>query len=162
ARWWGAAALLAIAVAVPLIAPPHADAAQPPVGLGTAAAFAVLGGAAVTNTGPSVLSGDLGVSPGTAISGFPPGTVLGTRGAAHARNIFWQVGSSATLGTNAVVRGNGLALTSITVTTGPTVEGRLLARNGAVTLDDNTVTRPQCSSPTVTSPGTTTTPGTTT
>ena len=60
-------------------------------------------------------------------------------GGAKAANIFWQVGSSATLGTGSVLKGNILALTSITVTTGATVEGRLLARNGAVTLDSNTV-----------------------
>jgi hypothetical protein len=244
-RGSGAAALLAVVVA--LAAPTHAEAAQPPVGLGTAAAFVVLGGATVTNTGPSVLSGDLGVSPGTAISGFPPGTVLGTRyaadavagqaqadltlayndaagrtpatsvsanlggrtltsgvyrsasalgltgvltldaqgdpnavfifqagstlitasgsrvsliGGAQACNVFWQVGSSATLGTNAIFRGNVLALTSITITTGATVEGRLLARNGAVTLDDNTITRPRCASASVTVPSGPTTPGT--
>src|SRR5205823_5228944 len=60
-------------------------------------------------------------------------------GGAKAANIFWQVGSSATLGTTSVMKGNILALTSITVTTGAIVEGRLLARNGAVTLDSNIV-----------------------
>src|SRR5207253_2983416 len=55
---------------------------------------------------------------------------------------FWQVGSSATLGTTSVFKGNILAFTSITVTTGAAVEGRLLARNGAVTLDANTITIP--------------------
>jgi len=63
-------------------------------------------------------------------------------GGAKAANIFWQVGSSATLGTTSVMKGTILTLTSITVTTGATVEGRLLARNGAVTLDSNTITVP--------------------
>jgi hypothetical protein len=63
---------------------------------------------------------------------------------AQACNVFWQVGSSATLGTRSQFRGSILALTDITVTTGATVEGRVLARNGAVTLDTNTITRPQC------------------
>jgi hypothetical protein len=56
--------------------------------------------------------------------------------------VFWQVGSSATLGTSSVLRGNVLALASITVTTGVTVEGRMLARTGAVTLDSDVITRP--------------------
>jgi hypothetical protein len=74
--------------------------------------------------------------------------------AAQACNVFWQVGSSATLGTNSVFVGNVLALTSITVTTGATVQGRALARNGAVTLDTNTFTQPLCdlSAPTTTTP----------
>ena len=63
---------------------------------------------------------------------------------AQACNVFWQVGSSATLGTNSVFVGNVLALTSITVTTGATVQGRALARNDAVTLDTNTFTQPGC------------------
>lgn len=60
-------------------------------------------------------------------------------GGAQASNVFWQVGSSATLGTNSTLAGNILALTSITVTTGATIAGRALARNGAVTLDTNTI-----------------------
>ncbi len=69
---------------------------------------------------------------------------------AQACNVFWQVGSSATLGTNSTFRGTILALTSITATTGATIDGRLLARDGAVTLDTNTITRPVCSTPTAT------------
>jgi len=63
-------------------------------------------------------------------------------GGAQAGNVFWQVGSSATLGTNSTFKGNILAMTSITLTTSTNVEGRLLARNGAVTLDGNHVTKP--------------------
>jgi hypothetical protein len=226
-----------------------AGAAQPPVGLGTAGSFAVLAGSTVTNTGPSVVNGDVGVSPGTAVTGFPPGTVNGTIHAADAVaaqaqtdtttayndaagrtppvsvsgdlggqtltpgvyksssslgltgdvtldaqgdpsavfifqvgstlttasssrvvltngaaacNVFWQIGSSATLGTNSSFKGTILALTSITLTTGANVEGRTLARNGAVTMDHNTITRANCAStpPGSTPPGSTP-PGTT-
>jgi len=63
---------------------------------------------------------------------------------ASACNVFWQVGSSATLGTNSIFKGNILALTSITVTTGVNLEGRVLARNGAVTLDSNVITGCTC------------------
>ncbi len=216
-----------------LMAGSIARAAHAPVGLGTADSFAVLAGTTVTNTGASVVNGDLGVSPGSAITGFPPGIVNGTTHAADAAaaqaqadltiayddaagraptqdltgtdlggltltdgtyffstsaqltgtvtfdaqgdpdavfivqigstlttasassvslvnsadacNVFWQVGSSATLGTSTAFRGNILALTSITLNTGATIEdGRALARNGAVTLDTNVITRSVC------------------
>jgi len=58
---------------------------------------------------------------------------------ANSCNIFWQVGSSATIGTDSVFKGNILALTSITLTTNANLEGSALARNGAVTLDSNKV-----------------------
>jgi len=58
------------------------------------------------------------------------------------KNIFWQVGDSASLGLNSYFAGNILALTSITLTTGATLYGRALARNGSVSIDTNIVTRP--------------------
>ena len=193
--------------------------------------FSVLDGSTVTNTGSTVVSGDVGVAPGTAVTGFPPGlasgaihkadgaaakaqaalttayidaagrsggtTVAGdvvgktftagvykstsslalsgdvtldaqgdpsavfifqisstlTTGSgshvvlangAKACNVFWQVGSSATLGTSSVFKGNILALTSITITTGVNLQGRALARKGAVTLDTDVITGCTC------------------
>ena len=67
------ASLLMLAFAGP------AAAATPPVGLGTADSFAILGGSAITNTGNSVINGDMGLHPGTSITGFPPGTVNGAQ-----------------------------------------------------------------------------------
>lgn len=199
--------------------------------MGTAANFAILAGTTVSNTGSSVIKGSVGVSPGSAIVGFPPGivspgsidaadpaaataeadltvaynnaagqgltqtltgqnlggktlgpgvyffatsaqltgtltldgggnsnsififqigTTLTTAGAsvvaaingAQAANIFWQVGSSATLGTSSIFIGNILAFTSITTTTSALMSGRLLARNGAVTTDTIALTFP--------------------
>jgi hypothetical protein len=196
--------------------------------------FEVLAGSTVTNTGATVVSGgNVGVSPGSAITGFPPGSVsggvlhaadaaaaqaqselttaygvasglacpggnnltgqnlggliltpgvycfstsaqltgiltlnaLGNQNAefifqigstlttasgssivlinnAQAGNVFWQLGSSATLGTTTVFAGNILAQSSITLTTGATLNGRALARTGAVTLDTNTFNAP--------------------
>jgi len=251
---WLAVVPVAAAGAIALfIASQPALAETAPVGLGTAGSFAVLAGTTVTNTGPSTISGDLGVSPGTAVTGFPPGivsngtihsadgvadgaqsdlttgyndaagrsptanvpafigagqtlapgvykasssldvggsltldaggdpnavfifqapstlvtdsasSVILTNGA-QACNVFWQVGSSATLGTNSAFTGSILALTSISVNTGDTVDGRALARNGAVTLDDDTITSPTCATtpPTPTPTPTATTPTSTT
>ena len=200
--------------------------------LGAAQTFVVLGAATVTNAGPTVIVGNLGVSPGTAVTGFPPGTISGgtihsddpaatsaqadahtayadllaescgtnlsglilgtsvgattlvpgvycfassaqltgtltlsgagpyifqigstlitatnsavvlTNGATAA-NVFWQVGSSATLGVDSVVAGTVLAAVSITVDTGTNVEGRVIALVGAVTLDTNALAAAQ-------------------
>jgi hypothetical protein len=239
----GRVALIGIAVCLAFAATPIAAAHAAPVNLATAQPFVVLSGAAATNTGPSVLNGDLGVSPANSLSGFagtavvngavhagdevaaqaqadlttaynvaagqpiPPGneltgidlggltlspgaygysssaqltgqltldahgdpnaqfvfvigsslttatasSVILTNGASPC-NVYWKVGESATLGTSTAFEGNLLALTSITVNKSVTVLGRVLARNGAVTLDSDVLTAPQCSTP-VTSPG---------
>jgi hypothetical protein len=231
-----------------LVSAGTANAAAAPVGLGTAAAYSVLGGSTVTNTGTSVLAADLGVSPGTAITGFPPGIVGGTVHAADANaaqaqsdlttayndaagraktgdvsgdlvgqtlvagvykstdtlaisgtvtlnaqgdpssvfifqvastlitatsskvalingaqacHVYWQIGSSATLGTTSIMVGSVMALTSVTVTTGTVVQGRALARNGAVTLDNNVFQQPGCNITTPTTTAATTTTSTT-
>src|ERR1700675_3983371 len=84
------------------------------------------------------------------------GSTVNLINGAQACNVFWQVGSSATLGTGSTFRGTILALTSITVTTGVTVDGRVLARNGAVTLDTDTIRKPTCAAATTTTAATTT------
>lgn len=81
---------------------------------------------------------------------FQTGTTLSTAigsqiiliNGAQAKNVYWQIGSSATFGTNSDVVGNVLAATSITASSGTMVDGRLLALNGAVTMDTNTITAP--------------------
>jgi hypothetical protein len=98
------------------------------------------------------LTGDLildGNGDQNAVFVFQMGTSLTTAGrvllqnGAQAKNVYWQVGSSATLGTSSVIRGNILALTSISLIDNTTMIGRALARNGAVSLTvGNTITLP--------------------
>ena len=213
--------------------------AQNPIDLGTAGTFAILAGSTVTNTGPSIVTGDLGLSPGAAVVGFPPGILNGAMftgvgsaagqakldlaaafadaagrstdaislpgdlsglvlypglytnatsvmlsagtvtldargdvgalfvfqmgttlttgsstqvllsGGAQAANIYWQVGSSATLGTSSIFKGNILAQESITLTTRATMEGRALTQAAAVTLDNAVITVPVAQSPSI-------------
>jgi ice-binding like protein len=217
---------LLLATLVGAIAPLTALAATDP-GLASAGNFAVLAGTTVTNTGPSWITGLVGVAPGSAIVGFPPGTsgpqhagdsvattaqtdltaayvnaaaqpcpgannftgvnlggmtlvpgvycqttaptLTGTLtlngsgiyifqigstlitasssrvvliGGAQPCQVFWQVGSSATIATSTTFIGNIMALTSIAMQTAATLNGRALARNGAVTLDTNRIIQP--------------------
>src|ERR1700730_16281337 len=74
--------LAASAHAGPVIIDSHAHTTSTVIDLGNALSFAVLAGSTVTNTGPSVISGNLGVSPGSAVTGFPPGLV--NNGTIHA------------------------------------------------------------------------------
>lgn len=78
---------------------------------------------------------------GSSLTLNPGATIVLTNGA-QARNVFWQVGSSATLGTTTAFQGTITAFSSITMNTGATMLGRALARNAAVTFDTNTVTVP--------------------
>jgi hypothetical protein len=84
-----------------------------------------------------------------------PGTQVNLINGATACNVFWQVTSSTTLGVNSVMRGTILTLQSSTLNTGATLEGSVLSRNGAVTLDSNTILRPACATPVSTTVATT-------
>jgi len=116
----------------------RADAAAAPVGLGTSATYSVLGGQAVTNTGPTRLSGDLGVSPGTAISGFPPGVAAGTTHAADAvaaqaqSDLVTAYNDAAGRAPTASVAGD---LVGRTLTAGVYNSSSSLALSGTLTLD---------------------------
>jgi hypothetical protein len=122
----------------------------------------------VYNSASSIgLTGSLTLNAGgdpNAVFVFQAGSALTTASAssvvlvngAQSCNVFWQIGSSATLGTGSTFRGTVIALQSITVTTGVTVDGRVLARNGAVTLDTDTISRSGCAAPAATTAATTT------
>ena len=78
---------IAVATCFAFLAVPVANSAAAPVDLQTAKSYSVLGGSTVTNTGSSVLSGDLGVNPGTALSGFGPATLNGATHAGDAHSL---------------------------------------------------------------------------
>lgn len=93
----------------------------------------------------------------TLITGSSSRVVL--TNSAQACNVYWQVGSSATLGTSTTFIGNIIALTSITDDGGSTINGRLLARNGAVTLNNTTIAKQTCTAGSAGAPTATPTPG---
>jgi len=72
------------------------------------------------------------------------GSVVHLANSARFCRVFWKVGSSATLGTSSTFVGHIFALTSIAAANSATVNGQLLARNGSVTLDTNTITNGIC------------------
>jgi hypothetical protein len=79
------------------------------------------------------------------------GSTMTLANGAQACNVYWRVGSSATIGVNSTFIGHVYALTSITANTGASITGQLLARNGAVTLDTNTITNNACTAAATTS-----------
>jgi hypothetical protein len=98
-------------------------------------------------TGPLTLSGSASsvwIFQATSDLVFASSSRVNFSGGASACNVFWVVGSSATLGSSSSISGTILALTSITANSGSSINGRLLARNGLVSLDSNTVTRSAC------------------
>jgi hypothetical protein len=101
--------------------------------------------------------------PDTLVTDAGGGTAVNLINNANACNVFWQVGTSATLGTGTAFQGSILALASITVQTSVHIIGRALARNAAVTLDNDTITNSGCatvpvSTPTTAAPAPTATP----
>ena len=71
-----------------------------------------------------------------------PGTQMVLSGGAKAKNVYWAVGTSATLGTNTISKGTFLAASAITMNTGAVLDGRILAMGAAVNLDTNLITVP--------------------
>ena len=87
------------------------------------------------------------------------GSTMTLANGAQACNVYWRVGSSATLGVNSTFIGHVYALTSITANTGASINGQLLPRNGAVSLDTNTIVNNACTAAVATTTTTTVAPG---
>lgn len=132
---------LAVTASLVLLTFGHsAYAVEAPVNLGTAAAYSVLGGTTVTNATGTTLSGNLGVSPGSSITGFPPGLVAGETHAADAQSL--QAQADATLAYGDVAGrsgiptpGGGVDLVGQTIVPGAYNNGGALGLTGTVTLD---------------------------
>ena len=101
----------------------------------SASSIGLTGRLTLSGSGPFVFQAGTTLTTGS-------GSQINLINGARSCNVFWQIGSSATLGTNSRFVGTIMALQSITLTTGARVVGRALARNGAVTLDTNIITRP--------------------
>jgi Ice-binding-like len=101
----------------------------------SASSIGLTGRLTLSGSGPFVFQAGSTLTTGS-------GSQINLINGARSCNVFWQIGSSATLGTGSRFVGTIMAMTSITATTGANVVGRLLARNGAVTLDTNVITRP--------------------
>jgi hypothetical protein len=105
----------------------------------------VYSGSALSLTGTITLTGnanDIWIFQAASTLVMAAGSQVILSGGARAANVYWQVGSSATLGANAVFKGNIMAYASITFDAGAALEGRALAQTAAVTLNSNTITRP--------------------
>jgi hypothetical protein len=113
----------------------------------SASSIGLTGRLTLSGSGPFVFQAGTTLTTGS-------GSQINLINGARSCNVFWQIGSSATLGTGSRFVGTIMALSSITATTGATVVGRLLARNGAVTLDTNVITRPTPCAATGTTGGT--------
>jgi hypothetical protein len=154
---------LATAYAAAVATPPTTDVTGQDLGGMTLGAGVYHAAVSMTIDGPAPLTLQGGATSvfifqagSTLLAGSNSSVVLGT--GVQACNVFWQVGTSATIGLGAIFAGNVLASTSITLDTGASIAGRALAENGAVTLDDNAVTSSTCAG----SPATTVAPVTTT
>ena len=113
----------------------------------SASSIGLTGRLTLSGSGPFVFQAGTTLTTGS-------GSQINLINGARSCNVFWQIGSSATLGTNSRFVGTIMALQSITLTTGARVVGRALARNGAVTLDTNIITRPTPCAATGTTGGT--------
>ena len=119
----------------------HADNQNLAPGAYSGGALTVAGGGTLTlDGGPD----DVWIFQAASSLDFTTSSSVVLTGGAQACNVFWTVGSSATLGTTSTVVGTIMAVASITLDTGANIDGRVLARDASVTTDANTITRSTC------------------